>query len=72
MSFEGDTLEDAITALGVMMEKESDKAFIPNFVLNDPDGTIKDNPVSLRLRNIPATVALKSVSYTHLTLPTKA
>lgn len=61
VTFEDLTLEESIEALGAMIEKASDSTFVPNFVIDDPSGTVSKNKVNIRLRNIPATVALKYV-----------
>jgi len=55
------SLEEALNALDVMVRKESKDQFVPNFVIQDPSGELAKRPVSLQLRNVPATVALKYV-----------
>lgn len=59
--FEDLTLEESLEALGVMIEKASEERFIPNFVIDDPSNAVSQRKVNLRLRNIPASVALKYV-----------
>ncbi|MGJ8725298.1 MAG: hypothetical protein ACSHYB_12130 [Roseibacillus sp.] len=61
VAFEDLTLEESLEGLAVMVEKASDKTFVPNFVIEDTSGTIKKNKVNISLRNIPASVALKYV-----------
>lgn len=61
VAFEDITLEESLEGLGIMIEKASEKTFIPNFVIADPSGTINKNKVNINLRNIPASVALKYV-----------
>lgn len=61
VNFEGETLTEALEALGVLIEQASDGKFVPNFILEDPDKKVADLPVNLRLRGIPANVALKYV-----------
>ena len=61
VTFEDLSLEESLETLGAMIEKASEDTFIPNFVLDDPDRLAADNPVNIRLRNIPASVALKYV-----------
>ncbi|GHC42878.1 hypothetical protein [Roseibacillus persicicus] len=61
VTFEDLTLEESLEALGAMIEKASDDTFVPNFVVDDPSGNIAKNKVNIRLRNIPASVALKYV-----------
>lgn len=59
--FEDLSLEESLEALGAMVEQASENTFVPNFVLDDPNRTITENSVNIRLRNIPASVALKYV-----------
>ncbi len=60
--FEDLTLEESLEALGVMIERASGEAVIPNFVINDPSDSISKNKVNINLRNIPASVALQYVT----------
>ena len=53
------TLEESLEYLGVLIEKASNDKFTPNFVISDPSETLAKRKVGLRLRGIPATVALK-------------
>lgn len=59
--FEDLTLQESLEALGAMVEKVSQDSFVPNFVINDPSNRIANNTVNLKLRNIPASAALKYV-----------
>ncbi|MCH7225449.1 tetratricopeptide repeat protein [Haloferula sp. A504] len=64
IDFAGVTLNEALAALGQMIETESaksrgeDKALTPNFMVQDPGGSLGDKEVNLRLKNVPAKVAL--------------
>lgn len=65
IDFAGVTLNDALAAMGQMVETESaktrgeDKALTPNFMVQDPSGALGAKEVSLRLKNVPAKVALE-------------
>lgn len=61
VDFEDFTLQESIEALGIMIEQASEETFVPNFVISDPKSSLKDNKVTLRLRNIPASTALTYV-----------
>lgn len=61
VTFEDLPLEECLEALGVMIEKASDNTYVPNFVLEDTGNAVAKNPVNIRLRNIPASEALKYV-----------
>ncbi|MBK1834490.1 tetratricopeptide repeat protein [Roseibacillus ishigakijimensis] len=61
VTFEDLTLTESIEALAALVEKETGSDTAPNFVIDDPGKTISDNPVSIRLRNVPATTALQYV-----------
>lgn len=64
IEFSGVTLNEALAAMGQMVETESaktrgeDKALTPNFMVQDPSGTLGSKEVTLRLKNVPAKVAL--------------
>ena len=61
VTFEDLTLEESLEALSAMIEKASQDSFVPNFVIDDPTQSITKNTVNIRLRNIPASAALKYV-----------
>lgn len=60
VTFEEEPLEDCLTALGAKIEAV-DGTFIPNFLISDPNDLITKKEISIRLRNIPATEALKYI-----------
>lgn len=55
------TLEESLEALGAMVAKATNNTFDPNFVVEDPDKRMAESNVNIRLRNIPASVALKYI-----------
>lgn len=55
------SLQDALTALGSFVEKESKEEVVPNFVVKDPDGKFADKTLTLNLKNAPAGAILKFV-----------
>lgn len=61
VTFEDLTLNESLEDLGILIEKESQNSFIPNFVVDDPSKALSTSKVNIRLRNIPASVALKYV-----------
>lgn len=61
IAFDDVTLEEAIAALGTMLEKESKGKVTPNFVIQDPKDKLADKRITLRLKNIPARAALQHI-----------
>ena len=59
IDFNNATLEEALEALDELATQATEKKFSPNFVIQDPNGAIKDSKVSLKMKNIPLSVALK-------------
>lgn len=53
------TLQEALTALGVILEKESSGEVTPNFVIEDPKALLAGQKISLNLKNMPAKAVLK-------------
>jgi tetratricopeptide (TPR) repeat protein len=53
------TLQEAITALGLIIEKESKEQVTPNFVIEDPKKQLADQKISLNLKNMPAKAVMK-------------
>lgn len=53
------TLQEAIEALGIKIEKESKGEVVPNFVIEDPKGAISTQKISLNLKAMPARGVLK-------------
>lgn len=61
VTFEDLTLEESLEALGAMVGKATNNTFDPNFVIEDPERKLASNSVNIKLRNIPASVALKYI-----------
>ena len=53
------TLQEALDALGMIIEKESKEEVTPNFVIEDPKGAFADRKISLNLKNMPSRAVLK-------------
>lgn len=53
------TLAEALDAINAVVEKETDGKFSANFVIEDPEGVLEERRFSLKLGQVPATVALK-------------
>jgi hypothetical protein len=53
------TVQEAITALGIMIEKQSKAELTPNFVIEDPKKVLTDRKISLLLKNMPVKAILK-------------
>lgn len=53
------TVQEAITALGVMIEKQSKAELTPNFVIEDPKKVLTDQKISILLKNMPVKAILK-------------
>ncbi|MEN8771921.1 MAG: hypothetical protein ABF379_08420 [Akkermansiaceae bacterium] len=58
INFNKATLEEALEALDVLALKASKEGLAPNFVLRDPKGKVTKQQVTLKMKNIPASVAL--------------
>ncbi|HEY8962591.1 MAG TPA: tetratricopeptide repeat protein [Luteolibacter sp.] len=58
LEFRAADLNDALTALGQMVEKESKGAVTLNFIVDDPGAKLAPQKVTLQLKNIPAKSAL--------------
>ena len=61
INFNDATLKEALEALDIYAVKASKEKLTPNFVIRDPKGKIKDKTVTLKMKNIPASVALKYI-----------
>ena len=53
------TLQEALDALAIMVEKESKKEVTPNFVIDDPNKALSNRKLTLNLKNMPAKAVLK-------------
>jgi tetratricopeptide (TPR) repeat protein len=55
------TLQEALGALGTMVEKQSNEEVAPNFVVEDPKNLLGSKKITLNLKGINAQAALKYV-----------
>ena len=53
------TIQEAITALGILIEKQSKSEVTPNFIIEDPKKILTDQKISLNLKNMPAKAVMK-------------
>jgi tetratricopeptide (TPR) repeat protein len=53
------TLEEAMAALSIIVERESKKAVTPNFIIHDPKNQLANSKVSLNLKSTPAGAVMK-------------
>jgi len=53
------TLQEAIDALGVLVEKQSKNVVAPNFVIQDPQKKLAEVKISLKLKTMPAKAVLQ-------------
>lgn len=59
VDFEDTTLEEALEILALQTSEVSQKAFEPNFIIQDSSGQLAAKKISLRLNRIPLAAALK-------------
>lgn len=52
-------LSEALQTLATLIEEKSEKKIYPNFVIQDQSGKLKNIPVTLNLKNVPASVVLE-------------
>ncbi len=53
------TLQEALDAFSTMIEKESKDQVTPNFVIQDPKGTLASVKLSMNLKNMPSKGVMK-------------
>lgn len=53
------SLQEALEALSVMMEKQSKEAVTPNFVVQDPKLVLADRKITLNLKNMPSKAVMQ-------------
>lgn len=58
VNFDETSFTDALEALDIMIEKQTDGAFTPNFVIQDPHGLLDKRLVTIKLGAVPAHVVL--------------
>ena len=66
---DGETVQDAIQALALGIEKATDGKIAPNFIIEDPKGKLADIRISLQLKNVPVKAIL---DYIHAQASTRA
>lgn len=52
------TVAEAVTALGLAIEKASENKVTPNFVIQDPQGKLADKRITMQLKGVPAKAIL--------------
>jgi tetratricopeptide (TPR) repeat protein len=63
------TVAEAISALGLAIEKASGNQVTPNFIIQDPKGKLAETRITMQLRNVPAKAIL---DYIHSQANTQA
>ena len=58
VDFDDVSVGEAIEALGVLVEKETEGKFAANFIVQDPRGVLEKRPISMKLGKVPASVVL--------------
>ncbi|MEO5715918.1 MAG: tetratricopeptide repeat protein [Luteolibacter sp.] len=58
---DGASLQEALDALSLIIEKQSKDTVTPNFVLEDPKGLLASQKISLNLKNMPSKAVMKYV-----------
>lgn len=53
------SLQEALTAFGQILEKESNDEVAPNFVIDDPQNLLADRKITLELKNMPSKGVMK-------------
>lgn len=66
---EGATVAEAISALGLAIEKASGDEIAPNFVIQDPQGKLAETRITMQLKKVPAKAIL---DYIHSQANTRA
>jgi len=56
------TVSETIELLGKLIERESEGATAPNFVVQDPKGLLRERKITLQLKNVPASAVLQYVT----------
>jgi len=55
------SVNEAIAALGIAIEKASNEEVTPNFVIQDPKGKLADKRITMQLKNVPAKAILEYI-----------
>lgn len=59
VDFDAMPLSDALRTFSKLVEETSKDKVIPNFVIHDSSNTLKDKPVTLNMKQVPANVVLE-------------
>ncbi|NIP93446.1 MAG: tetratricopeptide repeat protein [Akkermansiaceae bacterium] len=59
VDFDAVTLPDALDALNALVEKQTKGKFVPNFIIQDPEGILEKRRFSLKLGAVPASIVLQ-------------
>ncbi|WP_035610329.1 hypothetical protein [Haloferula sp. BvORR071] len=62
INFDNVDADQAVLALGVMVEKKSGGKFAPNIMIQDPSKLLEQRRVTLLVKNMPASAALKMIA----------
>lgn len=66
---DGDTVQNAIQALSLGIDKATEGKIAPNFIIEDPQGKLAEVKISLQLKNVPVKAILE---YIHAQAATRA
>lgn len=58
IDFQDEPLSEALRMLSTLVEEKSNQTVFPNFVIQDKTSTLKDKPITLNMKNVPAKVVL--------------
>ena len=61
VNFDGVSLPEAIEGLDILIAKESEGKFAPNFIIQDPNKLFESRPITIKLGNVPANVVLEYI-----------
>lgn len=61
VDFHESTLQEALEQLNVDTLKASEQKFSPNFIIQDPKGTLKHKQITLSMKNVPLSAVLSYV-----------
>jgi tetratricopeptide (TPR) repeat protein len=61
IDFNKTEVSEALTALGMLIEKKSEGKFAPNFMIKDPSNKLGDREVTLQVKKVPASAALDMI-----------
>jgi tetratricopeptide (TPR) repeat protein len=62
IELDGATLRETLDFLTLVIERESDGAVAPNFIIQDRTGKLEDAKISLQLKNVPVKAVMEYVT----------